>query len=421
MSGLAEITYDTGAQVLLQGPVTYQVDSSRSGFLSVGKLAARIEKKAASGRKSNPISYPPLFAVRTPTAVVTDLGTEFGVEVRENGETSSHVFRGSVQLQRTGVAEGKESPNNTIILHANEAACVKVQNGGKQNNGETSSIATGAKENELAILRTEFNTTAFVLPDQLHQYAEEQKLKPFQRWQAYSQQLRKDPALVAYYTFELSPDASTSILPNLSAAGHALDGHVVSGDWVDGRFPNKLAVYFHGSNSGDRIVLPSTDRFEFAGAFSLAIWFNASSMRGGGASLITKGENSWRFQHTVAEGWLSFDTNDANATFGTRKYYQQTTGHTNAVDNRWHLAIAVYKPHGNMAKQQVYVDGHLDAESTVNTIPQEQSTSPIWLGANSELEGRELSGRIDEVAIFSRALSAEEVAAMFRAGNPEND
>jgi hypothetical protein len=28
---------------------------------------------------------------------------------------------------------------------------------------------------------------------------------------------------------------------------------------------------------------------------------------------------------------------------------------------------------------------------------------------------------IDEVAIFSRALSAEEVAAMFRAGNPKND
>jgi hypothetical protein len=125
-SGLAEITYDTGAKVLLQGPVTYQVDSPRGGFLSIGKLTARVEKKEASGQWSvasgqkttppSPIPNPALFVVRTPTAVVTDLGTEFGVEVTDRGETRSHVFRGSVQLQQTGVAEGKETPGNTIIL-----------------------------------------------------------------------------------------------------------------------------------------------------------------------------------------------------------------------------------------------------------------------------------------------------------------
>ena len=39
-----EITYDTGAKVILQGPVTYEVESRRGGFLSVGKLTARLEK-----------------------------------------------------------------------------------------------------------------------------------------------------------------------------------------------------------------------------------------------------------------------------------------------------------------------------------------------------------------------------------------
>ena len=47
-SGLMEITYDTGAKVILQGPVTYKVDSAAGGYLSVGKLAARLEKKASS-------------------------------------------------------------------------------------------------------------------------------------------------------------------------------------------------------------------------------------------------------------------------------------------------------------------------------------------------------------------------------------
>ena len=44
-SGLLEITYDTGAKVILQGPVTYEVESAAGGYLAVGKLTARVEKK----------------------------------------------------------------------------------------------------------------------------------------------------------------------------------------------------------------------------------------------------------------------------------------------------------------------------------------------------------------------------------------
>ena len=40
-----EITYDTGAKVILQGPVTYEVESTDGGFLSLGKLTARLEKE----------------------------------------------------------------------------------------------------------------------------------------------------------------------------------------------------------------------------------------------------------------------------------------------------------------------------------------------------------------------------------------
>ena len=47
-SGLAEISYDAGAKVILEGPCTYTVDSRSGGHLAVGKLAARVE--AGSGR-----------------------------------------------------------------------------------------------------------------------------------------------------------------------------------------------------------------------------------------------------------------------------------------------------------------------------------------------------------------------------------
>jgi hypothetical protein len=135
-SGLMEITYDSGAKVILQGPCEYTVESPRGGFLKVGKLVARMDSakpQAANpefpnSRTPNP-KFPtphaprptPLFAVRTPTALVEDLGTEFGVEVNDRGSTTSHVFQGQVLMRAT--AGG--SSDAEVILGANEAASVQ--------------------------------------------------------------------------------------------------------------------------------------------------------------------------------------------------------------------------------------------------------------------------------------------------------
>jgi probable HAF family extracellular repeat protein len=177
-SGFMEITYDTGARVLLQGPATYEVESANGGLLSIGRLTARVEQKGAGGgekgewsvvsgqwsvggksqipldsrlaslpspasllpssgakgeRTANPtlsrsgieptasLALRPstLFFVRTPTAVVTDLGTEFGVEVDKSGASRAHVFQGSVELRRAG-----DAPPKVVRLVANESARV---------------------------------------------------------------------------------------------------------------------------------------------------------------------------------------------------------------------------------------------------------------------------------------------------------
>ena len=118
-AGLVEITYCTGAKVILQGPVTYQVESKDGGYLSVGKLTARLEKRAGDLPHATRTPGAP-FSVRTPTAVVTDLGTEFGVEVSEEGSTTSHVFRGMIMLQAVS-ASGKVEGTN-CVLRENETA-----------------------------------------------------------------------------------------------------------------------------------------------------------------------------------------------------------------------------------------------------------------------------------------------------------
>ena len=123
------------AQSDLQGPVTYEVESAAGGYLSVGKLTARLEKehkelpsqaygeglgvRVVESERRSP-SVAPLFTIKTPTAIVTDLGTEFGVEVSKDGGTVSHVFRGSVRVQMIG--KSGQVREEARVLHANESA-----------------------------------------------------------------------------------------------------------------------------------------------------------------------------------------------------------------------------------------------------------------------------------------------------------
>ncbi len=156
-SGLLEITYASGAKVILQGPVAYEVDSQDGGYLSIGKLTARLEKRG-EGQKEvassqwpvaskegleasrqdievvnhkseirnhkslGPQSPAPTFAVRTPTATVTDLGTEFGVEVDRRGATQSHVFRGSIKVRT--ILVGHAGQEQEVVAFANESVFV---------------------------------------------------------------------------------------------------------------------------------------------------------------------------------------------------------------------------------------------------------------------------------------------------------
>ncbi|NLF08616.1 MAG: hypothetical protein GX594_11660 [Pirellulaceae bacterium] len=129
-SGLMEITYKTGAKVILEGPCAYKVDSRTGGYLQQGKLTARVEKNDELGIRSKELEDKSdihhstfinhyLFSVTTPTAVVTDLGTEFGVEVDRDGNTASRVFEGTVRVE---VVNGGSKQD--VVLHEGDAARV---------------------------------------------------------------------------------------------------------------------------------------------------------------------------------------------------------------------------------------------------------------------------------------------------------
>jgi len=87
-SGLAEIVYQTGVVVLLQGPATMEIGSKTSADIRQGRLTVRVIDPELTG-----------FVVQTPSAKYTDLGTEFGVYVAADGKQEMHVIQGTVKVE----------------------------------------------------------------------------------------------------------------------------------------------------------------------------------------------------------------------------------------------------------------------------------------------------------------------------------
>jgi FecR protein len=82
-AGLVEITFIGGAQVVLEGPATFDVKATDLAALHAGRIAAVVPACARG------------FEIATNGLNVEDLGTEFGVWA-EGEETEVHVFRGLV-------------------------------------------------------------------------------------------------------------------------------------------------------------------------------------------------------------------------------------------------------------------------------------------------------------------------------------
>jgi hypothetical protein len=105
--GLAEIEFEGGARVILQGPAGIQLVSGSCARLFHGTLTARVSEGARG------------FAVLSPRGKVVDLGTEFGLSVNERGATTVRVFTGEVEAFSLA-ADRPAAPGVTI--HQNQTA-----------------------------------------------------------------------------------------------------------------------------------------------------------------------------------------------------------------------------------------------------------------------------------------------------------
>jgi len=83
--GLAEIQFQSGVLVSLEGPAKFCLRGDNAGTLDLGRLVARVPQHAHG------------FTVTTPSLRVVDLGTEFGIAIDRDGSAHIQVFEGVVE------------------------------------------------------------------------------------------------------------------------------------------------------------------------------------------------------------------------------------------------------------------------------------------------------------------------------------
>ena len=383
--GLLEISYETGATIVLEGPVEYTVASASSGLLSSGRLTGKMTTEHSRG-----------FAVRTPTANVVDLGTEFGVEVDVDGSTRSHVFAGVVRVEL--LRDDKPVQGQTIDLHANESVVV-----GKRPDSD---------ERVLVVQSIAVKPERFVRSDQLAEAVSRRKLEAFHRWQQRADTLRRDPALVVFYDFQQHADSPNVLHAEANGAASSLDGVIQGATWSSGRMPGKQSLRFDGVASHVKVDLPRE-----MPQMTLAAWLTVEFVNDNGPScglLMSDGWDSREKCHwqIVRPGEVHLGSGGEGLRTSTVLPWQDWSR------NRWrHVAVVCDPPRREIV---CYLDGVRVGVSEISgdfgaTFGRAQ------IGGWQSVDGKEergLRGRMDELMILGRTMTDEEIRELHRLGKP---
>jgi hypothetical protein len=196
--------------------------------------------------------------------------------------------------------------------------------------------------------------------------------------------------LVAYYPLE--GDA-------LDASDNMLDG-VIMGDpnFVEG--VAGMAMDLDGVD--DYVDCGNDPIIDAISEISVSAWLNIRAINTAWQAAVVKGENAWRLGNVNLDPRFHFGITIWNA--------PDTASVDGAIEvgfDEWHHVTGTF----DGANISVYLDGVLDT-SAPTTEPIGISATNVFIGDNSESPGRYWDGLIDEVMIYQRALTEEEIMGL---------
>jgi hypothetical protein len=210
------------------------------------------------------------------------------------------------------------------------------------------------------------------------------------------------PGLVAYWTFD---EGTGNIAADSS--GNGLDGTLKGNpQWVAGQLGD--ALDFNGSSA--YVEVPDNPLLDITKEITIAAWTNMRTTASGEMAIVSKGgwaANDLPYELTETPGDVIF-----------WQFYNDQGRDSCSPDsppvNEWHHIAATYD--GKVFK--CYIDGELAEEwAYAGTMP--KNTAALTIGMRSR-GGTFFNGMIDDVAIYDRALSLDEILSIMEGHLKEN-
>ena len=209
--------------------------------------------------------------------------------------------------------------------------------------------------------------------------------------------------LTSYWSFDNTLADTASGLPdNASTTNDTLNFQGAGVGYGEGLFGG---AGYTGNGNGHAEVNDTADIDAAPGGggiISISLWTRVNAFDTNWQTIISKGENdNYRIARRSSSTTVAFaGGNDDLADTSV------------AINNgTWHHIAATAGPSGSY----IYIDGTLVASNT-NAADLTNSNNPLFIGNNPDQPNRQWNGEIDDVALWHRELSAEEVTEIFNAG-----
>ena len=367
--GFAELVFDEGAKVVVEAPAAFELRGEDRMMVQSGRVTTLVSE-AAQG-----------FCVDTPTSRVTDLGTEFGVQVSLHGDTVVQMYQGRARLAL------KSGRKKNVLIQKGQARQV--------NAGGTT------------IMEIPFEPHAFVTASDFVSMRDRPLVSEHQLIPTNADII---DGLVAYWPLDGKADDA------IADSHGTLQGNPL---WVDGKIGGAVQL-----DGGDYILVSPKPRLNITGSITLSAWFKVNAWN------THRYDNIVSKQVRVGDDPRAYRLSRDHARNGVALTTTHTVGGevkvegaTAVNDNEWHLAVGVYDM--DATQWFIYVDGREDTGNVVGSASGnilDSTGTPVYIGrdptraTSADAWDRDWIGLIDEVAIWNRALTFGEIIYLWNNG-----
>jgi len=183
-----------------------------------------------------------------------------------------------------------------------------------------------------------------------------------------------------------------------------------SGTFVTGKFGQGIDLENSSGNQAYIVIGGDENDFDFAGqSMSISLWYTIESLYTGWQCLAAKGEgSSWRLHRNSNSNYGSTTTDiNFHTSINVTGY-----GALDQQDGSWHHVVATADA---VNGGSLYVDGSL-VDSVSGSIAIVGNDVAMQIAGNPGAAGRGWDGILDDVGIWNRALTSDEVSLIWNGG-----